>query len=313
LRVKGRGHIVWKDLSIKAERLRYLAPDQQPTRKLFAMSPDGKSLRELAAPQFGLDHLGSPEFSSDGSRIVMDMSRGSVSNSRIVMMNRDGSNMKDLGPGCMPSLSKDGKSIVFTDPSGGIVKRDADGQTRETIDRSGWGAQYSPDGKSIAVGSGSNMTLIDVKTGKNTLLFEGDVANRYSRVFWNFGWSHDSRAIAFKGQLSGRDQQELAVVDVNKPDQVEVLYSGNGIYEDFTFSQDSQSVLFALGQEGTAKPGLYLAHRKTPGQVERLKGQPDDRRILDCDWSPDGKEIVFAALVDPVPAEWPLAEKETAR
>ena len=313
LRGQGRGQVVWKELSIKAERIRYLAPEQKPTRKLFTMSPDGKNLRELAAPRFGLDHLGSPEFSSDGSRIVMDMSKGSVANSRIIIMNRDGSDMKDLGPGCMPSLSRDGKSIVFTDPDTGIVKMDADGKNRKTIEASGWGVQYSPDGKLIAVGMSSNMALIDVKTGKKTLLLEGDVAKRYSLIYWNFGWSHDSQAIAFKGQRRETAQQELAVIDINEPDQIEVLYSGSGIYEDFTFSPNSQSVLFALGQEGPTESGLYLAHRKTPGQIERLKGQPDDFRILDCDWSPDGKEIVFAALVDPVPVEWPLAAKETGR
>jgi Tol biopolymer transport system component len=183
---------------------------------------------------------------------------------------------------------------------------DADGENRETLERSGWGVQYSPDGKQIAYSVYSNFTLMDVQTGKKTLVLTGDVANRYSRIYWNFGWSHDSQAIAFKGHVRATGQEELAVVDISKPDKIEVLYAGSGIYEDFTFSPDNQSVLFALRQNGPTQPDLYLAHRKTPGQIERLKGQPDDYKILDCDWSPDGKEIVFAALVDPVPVEWPL-------
>jgi len=309
LKDSGSVSVVLKNLSIRAEKMFYLRDEKKRTRKLFAMSPDGSNLRELTSPKYGLDFLGSPEFSADGSRIVMDMSRGPTTTSHVVIMNRDGSDMQDLGMGCMPSLSKDGKSIVFSDPAAGIVKMDADGENRETLERSGWGVQYSPDGQHIAYSSYSNFTLLDPQTGKKTPLFEGELANRYSRIYWNFGWSHDSHAIAFKGHVRATGQEELAVVDINKPGKVEVLYAGSGIYEDFTFSPDSRSVLFALRQDGPTQPDLYLAHRKTPGQIERLEGQPADYRILDCDWSPDGKQIVFAALVDPTPVEWPLDEE----
>jgi Tol biopolymer transport system component len=309
MRDKGRGHVIWKDLSICAERMKYLAPDQKPMRKLFSMSPDGSNLRELTAPKFGLDHLGSPEFSSDGSRTVLDMSKGPTTTSHIVSMNRDGSNLKDLGMGCMPSLSKDGKTIVFSDPGSGIVKMDADGENREIIEPAGWGAQFSPDGKYLAYGAGGNLTLLEIGRGKKTPALKGDAADRYSRIYWNFGWSHDSQAIAFKGQNRKTGAPELAVVDLNKPDRVEVLYSANGIYEDFTFSPDNRSVLFAMRETGLTQSDLYLVHRARPGRIERLEGQPDDFRILDCDWSPDGKTIIFAALVDPVPFDWPLEEE----
>jgi len=309
MRDGGQGHVIWKDLSIRAEAMKFLPSDQKPIRKLFAMDSDGSNLRELTAPKFGLDHLGSPEFSSDGSRIVMDMSNGPTTTSHVVIMKQDGSDVTDLGKGCMPSLSKDGKTIVFSDPTAGIVIMDADGRGRKTIERSGWGAQYSPDGKYIACAEGSNIMLIDVETGKKAPLFEGDVAGRYSRIYWNFGWSHDAQAIAFKGQNRETGAPELAIVDLNRRNRAEVLYSANGIYEDFSFSPDNRSVLFSMNETGLTQSDLYLVHRARPGRIERLAGQPDEYRILDCDWSPDGKTIVFAALVDPVPVEWPR-EKE---
>jgi Tol biopolymer transport system component len=176
LRDAGSGHVVWKDLSIKAERLKYLAPDRKPTLKLFAMNADGGNLRQITEPKFGLNHLGSPEFSADSSRIVMGMSTGSTTTSHVVVLDRDGSKMTDLGRGCMPSLSKDGKTIVFSDPGAGIVQMDADGKNRKTLERSGWGVQYSPDGKHIAYASRSNITLIDPQT-RSMVVYHIDKTN----------------------------------------------------------------------------------------------------------------------------------------
>lgn len=311
LRGRGSAHVIWKDVSLKAERLKYLPPSEKPLRILSAMNADGSNLRSLTKPAFNLSHLGSPEFSTDGSKIVLDMSTGSTTSSHIVLMNRDGTALKDLGMGCMPSLSEDRKSIVFSVPGEGVVMMDLDGENRKTVDRSGWGVQFSPDGKQIAYGRSSNITLMDVATNEKKLLMTGDVATRYSSIYWNLGWSHDSQAIAFKGRVRTTGQEELAVVALDKPDAVEVLYSGSGINPDFTFSPDNQSVLFAKNTPGQPGPQLYLAHRKAPGEIEFLKGQPSDRTIYDCEWSPDGREIVFSSVQIPGPVDWPIAEQST--
>ncbi|HSG69348.1 MAG TPA: DUF1583 domain-containing protein, partial [Planctomycetaceae bacterium] len=312
IRDRTSAHVVWKDVSLKAERLKYLPPSEKPLRILSAMNADGSNLRSLTEPAFNLSHLGSPEFSTDGSKIVLDMSTGSTTSSHIVLMNRDGTELQDLGMGCMPSLSKDRKSIVFSVPGEGVVMMDLDGENRKTIDRSGWGVQFSPDGKQIAYGRSSNITLMDVATNEKKPLMTGDIATRYSSIYWNLGWSHDSRAIAFKGRVRTTGQEELAVVALDKPDAVEILYSGSGINPDFTFSPDNQDVLFAKNTPGQPGPQLYLAHRKTPGEIEFLKGQPTDRMIYDCEWSPDGREIVFSSVQIPVPVEWPIAERSTS-
>jgi len=303
----GMTSVIWKSITLRAEKLRYLSPASAPeARKLYAMTPEGSLRVVLDAPAEGYSHMGSPEWSPDGKLISLDMSEGSVDSSHVIVVNRDGKDFKDLGPGCMPSLSSDGKSIVFSQRGFGVMMMDSDGANRRIVDRAGWGVQYSPDGKQIAYGTYTNLTLMNVATGKKKTVLTGDLAERYASVYWNLGWSHDSRAIAFKGRNRSTGQDELAVIKIDHPEHLDVLYSGPGIEADFTFTPDNQGVLFARSEQGKTGPRLFLAHRKTPGKSELLKEQPADQVIYDCDWSTDGSEIVFTSVHTPVPVDWPL-------
>ena len=105
----------------------------------------------------------------------------------------------------------------------------------------------------------------------------------------------------------------MAVVDISRPDEIEVLYSGNGVQNDVTFSPDNRSVLFALNADAPHQPDLFLADRGKTGQIKRLRGQPDDYQILGCDWSADGKEIIFVVPIDPTPVNWPFEEEAGPR
>lgn len=308
----GTTSVIWKSVTLRADRLMYLSPETATEpRKLYAMTPEGSLRVVLGAPADGYVHMGSPECSVTGDRITLDMSKGSVDSSHVIVVKRDGSELVDLGSGCMPSLSRDGKSIVFSQRGTGIMMMDSDGTNRKIVDRAGWGVQYSPDGKQIAYGTYTNFTLLEIETNKKKTLLTGDLAERYSSVYWNLGWSHDSRAIAFKGRNRSTGKNELAVVNIGDPTHLEILDSGPGIEADFTFTPDNQSVLFAKSEPGKSGPRLYLAHRQPPGEVELLKVQPADQVIYDCDWSTDGAEIVFSSKQSSVPVEWPLEDKSS--
>jgi Tol biopolymer transport system component len=308
----GTTRVVWKNVTMRAEGLKYLDPSPNPElRQLYAMKTDGSVRGLLTEPAPGYFHMGSPEWSADGKMIALDMSEGGVEASHVVVLNADGSELKDLGLGCMPSISHDGKSIVFSQLGTGVMMMDSDGSNRRIVDRAGWGVQYSPDGKRIAYGTYTNFTLMDTETQEKTTLLTGDLAERYSSIFWNLGWSNDSRTIAFKGRNRATRREELVVVDVEQPDHLEILYTGPGVLADFTFAPDHQSVLFAKTTPGNPEPQLYVVHRKNPGRLELVKNQPTDRIIYDCDWSHDGREIVFTGVPRPVPVDWPIAAEST--
>lgn len=312
LRVLGNGtghtHVQWKSVTVHAERLTMIPSGLVSQRSLYRMNADGTGVRLVTSPAFGLSHLGSAEWSSDGRQLVCDMSEGGTATSRMVLMSSDGTNMTDLGAGCMPSLSADSRRLVFSDPARGIVRMKMNGSDPEVLDRSGWGTQWSPDGRTIAWGRGRQIVLLDVATGQQRELLTPAQSELIGGLYWNMGWSHDSRWIAFKARptASGNNSRDLiAVADTTSPDGFKVIYSGPAhVNEDLTWHPDNRHVVCAmrLPQGKTLK--LMKIDREASGAPEQLPGQPETWDVLDCDWSHDGQYISFAAVKPPEPIEW---------
>lgn len=302
----GETRVAWKSITLRAEQLKYLPPDAEPERALYIMDADGGGLRHLTGPAPGCTHLGSPEWSRDGSTIVFDMSRGPVATSHIAAIDIDGGAIRDLGPGCMPSFSRDGQQIVFSQPGQGVMTMNSDASERKTLDSAGWGAQWSPDGKDIAYAKSGNITLFNVDTQKERLLLTGEASTRYSYIYWNLGWSHDSRWIAFRARNRNTGEDEVAVAGADPDDRLQVLHTGEGnIHPDFTWSADNRRVLFAIHTPAIQASRLFWADRTAPGPPELLASQPSDLDILNCAWSSDGRHIAFTSESIPQPLSWP--------
>jgi TolB protein len=234
---------------------------------------------------------------------------GGIESSHIVLMNRDGTDMEDLGSGSMPSLSPDGLHVVCSDPREGIVRMRVDGSNRESIERNGWGTQWSPDGRYIAWGSGTRIVLLDIKTNQRRDLLTPEQSAMLGSVYWNLGWSPDSKWIAFKARRATGNDGMVVAASVESPKEFKVLYEGpNRINEDFTWHPDNRHVVFSMRPPTHNKLRLVKTSREHPAAPEILSGQPADRDLLDCDWSPDGKHIVFAALAPPEPVDWPPSD-----
>ena len=260
-------------------------------------------INELTTPYAPFTHLGSPEWSADGKQIVIDMSQGGTDTSHIVLLNADGTEVRDLGAGCMPSLSHDGKQVVFSQPGQGIVKMNLDGSEREVIERNGWGTQWSPDGRFIAFGSDNNIVLVDQKTNERRKLLTDEQASELSSIYWNLGWSHDSNWIAFKTRTRGGDES-VAIARVDSSDGFKLVHKGTGINADFSWHPDSKRILFAAQDPALAKHRLYTIDRTKDDPPQQVPGQPREWQLFDGDWSPDGRHIIFSATVPPVLTEW---------
>ncbi len=271
------------DQTIRAER----------PRQLFIQSLDGKVSRQLVKDT---DYVvqGSPDWSADGKKILFDAWREdeSFSNVHMFIINADGTGLKDLGPGAMPNFSPDGKRFAYS--WRGVHIRDLDGGGQEMIDRNGWGAQWSPDGKKIAFGTSRNVVIHDLTTRQNREILEGEHAGIYNRTYWNLGWSKDSKHICFKGRRAETGKNEVAVVQVagsSKGFQVLVKRDTNCCYK---WHSDGKRILMSIHDPMRKFFQLYLVNRdKEEVMHKKLPHQPFDTANSDADWSPDEKFYVF--------------------
>lgn len=303
----GTTRVLWKSVILRAERMTWF-PVVSPASVLLlkVVNADGSGVRTIAEPEtLGFRNVGSPEWSKDGRKIVVDMSNGGTDSSYIVVMNADGTECRKLGPGCMPSFSADGGRIVFSQPGQGIMTMKSDGTDRQPIDRSGWGTQWSPDGKWIAYAKSGNITLLDVETRKSRQLIGGKNANRYNYIYYNLAWSHDSRGIAFKGGNRANNRSEFAFVEVNSPEDVTVLLPDASSTEpDLSFTPESDQVIGSINYRDGKGMRLHLFDIEQPGPPKRLDLIPANEYVDGVAWSRDGKSIAISVLNTAQPTEW---------
>ena len=190
--------------------------------RIYIGQPDGSGMKPLLElPDYTMQ--GSPTWSQDGTLIAFDAWRpklGETSNdSKIIVVNADGTNPRVLGDGAMPSFSPRHNRITYSryTPNYGVWVMSSEGPEKELVllDEEGWGADWSPDGKQIAYtvfAEPANLVVFDLVEGEKVKLFE-EGKSPYSSFFWNFAWSPDGRHIAFKGQRTDGGKSEVAIID----------------------------------------------------------------------------------------------------
>jgi Tol biopolymer transport system component len=288
-------NVVWKDISIRAEQLMFI-PKELDTPVLFVMRADGQGVRQLTKPIGNLGSHGSPAWSPDGKRVAFDTYGGSTATSHIYTISADGTDLKDLGIGSMPTYSPDGKRIAFSWSGRGITVMDADGENREVLDTSGWGAQWSPDGKSIAYGA-RTVTVLDLETKKQRTILEGEQARRYGYIYWNMAWSLDSKYICFMGRSRDGTKVDIVAVDAAGSSRgFKILHTlDKQIHADFSWHPDGKQILCSMHNPQLEGPRIYTLDFDNPGPPKLFPTQPLDQNSTSSDWTRDGKHIVFSS------------------
>jgi len=273
---------------------------------LFVLGIDGTGLRPLA--KFPRDMaIGSPDVSLDGRKVAFDAWRlarnETYSAAHVYVVNVDGTGLKDIAVGAMPSWSPDGEKITFCQysPNHGVWVMNADGSNKQLIDADGWGSDWSPAGNEIAYtvrNDGADICIVDPDTGKRRTLFE---TQEYRTIYQNLSWSPDGKQVCFKG-IRANEAHEIAIVSTEGEDKgFKVLLSSaehsqfKNIRPIVAWDGDADKILVSVRGPEDRFPQLYALDPDGKISPKRVPGQDPKRMNGDMAWFPDGKSLLLAS------------------
>jgi Tol biopolymer transport system component len=284
--------------------------DLDQKNRIFIAQPDGSGMKPLVdLPDYTTQ--GSPTWSQDGTLIAFDAWRPKLGetnqNSKVIVVNADGTNPRILGDGAMPHFSPRHNRIVFSrySPNYGIWVMSIEGPEKELVlvDESGWSADWSPDGKQLVYATyepnGANLMVFDLVEGVKFGLFE-EGASPYSNFYWHIAWSPDGRHIVFKGQRADNDKFEVGIIDARGAKHGLVVRLDGEVTPNFGWTHDSSRVVFSQKTPDRGnRVQLYTMNRGTMEPPELLPGQDPERLNGEGVYSPDGKQLLIVSRKPP--------------
>ena len=264
----------------------------RPPAEIRVQYEDGRR-KAITFPGFGF--VCSPEISPDNKWVAADGWERNQTNrdAHVLVASLETDEIRDLGIGCMPNWSADGKKIAYCRYGEGVFVRsfEEDAEDEKLIDRAGWAIQFSADGLHVAYVKRSDLIIQNIATGEQRAVFAAG-NNPYRYIEHNIEWSPDSSKIVFRGHRTNGDI-DIATISTaaNGPD-LTVCCSGADVAPDFTWQPDGRKFLFPRQIAGQLSQ-IYEVTAEKNQQPIRYAFQPEDRSNSGLDWSRDGKLFSF--------------------
>ena len=220
------------------------------TRSLWIMNGDGGNPRQLAQ-----DRIFIPAVTSDGHYIVFNVETAGVFN--IWRMDIDGGNRKQLTEnGFSPSLSPDGRWVIYTAGVSGLWKLSIDGgEPVQLTDYLSILPAVSPDAKSIAclyreqTSSSYRIAILPFEGGRPTKLLDlppgFNTAQLVPGIPQALHWMPDSRSLAYIATRGGVSNIWSMPIDGGAPKQLTNFTTDQIAW--FDLSRDGKPTLFSRG------------------------------------------------------------------
>ncbi len=261
---------------------------------IYARLSDGSEV-SISIPNF--PNIYSPEVSPDGKWVAVDgWNNGQPSTAaHILVASLETNEIRDLGVGCIPHWSADGKKIGFSRYSGGVYVRDFEDDTAsaELVDSQGWSIQFSRDGSKAAwVIDGNNFMIHDIASGEKWRVFP-QRKSPFRYIEHNFAWSPDATRLCFKGHRSNGAIDVAIVSATGEQPEVKVVFDGKEAQSDFAWHPDGKRIMFPRVAPGSPRSQIYEIQANKEGPPKRFSPQPDDRNVIGISFSLDGSTSVF--------------------
>ena len=271
----------------------------QRPNEIYAQLHDDDSIT-IEFPDYPIVY--SPEVSPDGKWVAVDgWNNGQPSTAaHVLVIHLETQEVRDLGIGCIPHWSADGKRIGYSKYSEGVFIRDFDQEEAkaELIDAHGWSIHFARDGlKAAYVKDGGNFVIYDLASGEKRLVFpQGKSPYRY--IEHNFAWSPDSTRLCFKGHRpNGAIDVGIASATGGSP-ELKVRLDGKQIQSDFAWHPDGKRILFPKGTPNSPYSQIYEIEADSDEPIRVFAPQPNDRNVIGISFSRDGKTFAFMTTND---------------
>ncbi|MBI5326015.1 MAG: PD40 domain-containing protein [Ignavibacteriae bacterium] len=230
----------------------------------------------------------------------------------LIVSNIDGTNEKnifnDVGGIRNPTISPLGNKLLFNERRTYVSFSsnfylhicNIDGSADFIIDstelfsgNSGFEAEFSPDGKSIAYINNSseymdNIYLIDIN-GKNKRKLNLSPLYLQKSYFNNFNWSPNGNEIIFVSYNKSSNETVLKLLNINNGETKDILKTNEYITKP-VFSPDGKKIAY---YKEPCNIWMIDIETKSEVQLTDLPGKKDDILFFLPQWSPDGKYILF--------------------